>query len=86
VNIFDPIDVDWAVTTRFNADADLLILPREEGHILNPMVSLNADGKGGTITKIGMDALVPFHERNSGRFERVSFKRVDLGNYAIEEC
>ncbi|MFA7280802.1 MAG: UbiD family decarboxylase [Sterolibacterium sp.] len=86
VNIFDPIDVDWALTTRFNADADLLILPREEGHILNPMVNLNVDGKGGTITKIGMDALVPFHERNSGRFERVSFKQVDLGNYDIEEC
>jgi len=84
VDIFDPIDVDWAVTTRFNADADLLILPREEGHILNPMVNINADGKGGTITKIGMDAMVPFRERASGRFERVSFRQVDLGNYEID--
>ena len=83
VNIFDPIDVDWAVTTRFNADADLVILPKEEGHILNPMVRVNADGKGGTITKIGMDAMIPFAEKTSGRFERVSFKAVDLGNYEI---
>lgn len=83
VNIFDPIDVDWAVTTRFNADADLLVLPGEEGHILNPMVSINPDGKGGTVTKIGMDAMIPFAEKASGRFERVSFQAVDLGNYEI---
>lgn len=46
VNLYDAVDVDWAITTRFNADIDLVILPNQEGHILNPIVKLNADGKG----------------------------------------
>jgi len=82
VNIFDAADVDWAITTRFNADTGLLVLPNEEGHILNPAVKINADGKGGTVTKIGIDALVPYHEDRE-KFERVEFRRVDLARYDI---
>lgn len=82
VNIFDAVDVDWAITTRFNADTGLLVLPNEEGHILNPVVKTNPDGKGGTVTKIGIDALVPYHEARE-KFERVEFKRVDLAKYDI---
>lgn len=83
VDIFNPVDVDWAVTTRFNADTDLMVLPGEEGHILNPMVTLNPDGKGGTITKVGMDAMVPFDQKG-GKFERVQFQEVDLKRYDIK--
>jgi len=82
VNIFDAIDVDWAITTRFNADTGLVVLPNQEGHILNPMVQSNPDGKGGTVTKIGIDALVPLHQ-DRDKFERVEFKRVDLAKYDI---
>ena len=83
VDIFSPVDVDWAVTTRFNADADLIVLRGEEGHILNPMVSMNPDGKGGTVTKIGMDAMVPY-DRKGETFERVQFREVDLKRYDIK--
>ena len=82
VNLFDAVDVDWAITTRFNADTGLVILPNAEGHILNPMVTIDADGKGGRVTKVGIDALVPFHE-DRAKFERVEFKRVDLEKYDI---
>jgi hypothetical protein len=40
-----------------------------------------ADGTGGTITKIGMDATIPAHDRE--RFERVRYKNVDLNDYVI---
>lgn len=83
VDIFDPVDVDWAVSTRFNPDVDLVVLPGEEGHILNPMVTMDPDGKGGKVTKIGMDALVPFDQKGE-KFERVRFKQVDLGKYDIQ--
>jgi len=83
VNIHDPVDVDWAVTTRFNADTGLIVLPGEEGHILNPMVHVNPDGKGGTVTKLGMDAMIPYHEQNE-KFRRVRFREVDLTNYDIK--
>jgi 2,5-furandicarboxylate decarboxylase 1 len=81
VNLFDPVDVDWAITTRFNADTGLLILPGEEGHILNPMVSIAEDGKSGTVTKIGMDATVP--PGDPARFERVRYQQVDLRDHDI---
>jgi 2,5-furandicarboxylate decarboxylase 1 len=84
VNLRDAVDVDWAITTRFNPDEDLMILPGEDGHILNPMVSINPDGKGGTVTKLGMDALVPFGAPRE-RFERVKFRDVDLSRYEIVE-
>ena len=83
VNLYDAVDVDWAITTRFNADTDLVILPGQEGHILNPMVQPNADGKGGTVTKMGIDALVPFNAPRQ-QFARVKFKKVNLDSYDIK--
>lgn len=84
VDLRSAVDVDWAVTTRFNPDHDLVILPGEDGHILNPMVAINPDGKGGTVTKMGMDALVPFGAPRE-RFERVKFREVDLSRHEIVE-
>lgn len=81
VNIHDPVDVEWAITTRFNADTDMVLLPGEEGHILNPMVTLNPDDGTGTVTKLGMDATVP--PGDPARFERVLYRDVDLGDYDI---
>ena len=82
VDIFDAVDVDWAITTRFDADTDLVVRRGAEGHILNPMVTLDPDGKGGKVTKVGIDAMVP-HERRGETFERVKFKDVDLKDYDI---
>ena len=82
VNLYDPLDVNWALTTRFNADTGLIILKNQQGHILNPMVRINPDEKGGTVTKVGLDATAPFPKTST--FERVRFKEVDLNKYRIE--
>lgn len=82
VDIFDAVDVDWAMTTRFNADTGLVVLPGEEGHPLNPVVMPSPDGKGGIVTKVGIDATVPYGA-DPAKFERVAFKRVDLARYDI---
>jgi len=83
VDLYDTIDVDWAVTTRFDPDSDLIILKNQPGHILNPMVRINEDGSGGTVTKIGLDATAPYPRTE--KFERVSFKRTNLNRYRIED-
>lgn len=83
VDIYDPVDVEWAITTRFDAETNLVVLPQQEGHILNPVVKINPDGKGGTITKVGIDALVPYHGDRE-KFERVKFMDVDLAKYDIK--
>jgi 2,5-furandicarboxylate decarboxylase 1 len=83
VNLYDPNDVNWAITTRFNPDSDLIILKNQIGHILNPMVKINPNGKGGTVTKMGVDATAPYPKTNI--FERVKFMDVNLNNYEINE-
>jgi 2,5-furandicarboxylate decarboxylase 1 len=83
VNLYDPNDVNWAITTRFNPDSDLVILKNQMGHILNPMVKINPDGKGGTVTKMGVDATAPYPKTKI--FERVKFMDVNLNNYEINE-
>ena len=77
VNIYDTVDVDWAVTTRFNAKKGFIIMPDQPGHILNPMV------EGGLVTKVGIDATAPYPRTSS--FERVQFKEVNLKSYVIKE-
>ncbi len=77
VNIYDPIDVEWAFTTRFDAKKGFMILPDQEGHILNPMV------KGGLVTKVGIDATAPYPRTDA--FERTQFKEVNLKDYVIKE-
>jgi len=62
-------------------DTDLVVMPNQDGHILNPVVRLNPDGKGGTVTKIGIDAMAPF--QGGIKFERVRFQDVDLARYDI---
>ena len=83
VNLYDPIEVNWAINTRLNPDTNLLIMKNQKGHILNPMVRINPNGRGGTVTKIGIDATAPYPRTK--KFERVSFKEVDLRNYQIQE-
>jgi 2,5-furandicarboxylate decarboxylase 1 len=77
VNIYDPIDVEWAFTTRFNAKKGFLMLKDQPGHILNPMV------EGGLVTKVGIDATAPYPR--TPPFERVKFKEVNLKEYEIKE-
>jgi len=77
VNIYDPVDVDWAITTRFNAKKGFITLPDQPGHILNPMV------EEGLVTKIGVDATAPYPRTDT--FERVQFQDVTLKNYKIED-
>jgi len=81
VDLFDAVDVEWATTTRFDPGKDLVLLPDQEGHILNPVVTIDPDGKGGRITKIGIDALAPY--QGGFPFQRVRFQPVDLSKYEI---
>jgi hypothetical protein len=47
------------------------------------MVKINPDGKGGTVTKMGVDATAPYPMTDA--FRRVSFMNVDLKKYNIDE-
>ena len=53
VNIHDPNEVEWAVTTRSQADRDLVIVSNAQGSRLDPSAR---DGVG---AKLGIDATKP---------------------------
>jgi 2,5-furandicarboxylate decarboxylase 1 len=53
VDIHDPQEVEWAVSTRFQADRDLVVIAHSQGSKLDPSTD---DGVG---AKMGLDATIP---------------------------
>jgi len=61
INIYDPDELDWAMTFRIQADHDVLIIPGARGKHVDPSVRAWSLGKGGlpTTAKLGIDATIP---------------------------
>ncbi|MDE1727955.1 MAG: UbiD family decarboxylase [Thaumarchaeota archaeon] len=58
----DPVAVEYAMATRFQADKDLVIVPNVRGSSLDP----SSDQKNLRTTKMGVDATKPFSKRAEG--------------------
>jgi 2,5-furandicarboxylate decarboxylase 1 len=74
VDIYDPADVMWALTTRVDWSKDIFLVPGAQGHEMDP----TADTRG-VHTKIGVDATADKGRRESA--ERVRYGDVDLSKY-----
>jgi 2,5-furandicarboxylate decarboxylase 1 len=77
VDIFDPLDVEWALATRFQAARDTVIVPRALGNKLDP------SSDDGVCDKMGLDATVPAGA-DPFRFERIRIPgetELDLAAY-----
>jgi gallate decarboxylase subunit C len=74
VNIFDEEDVFWAMTTRFQADRDLVLAQNIHGFSLDPSqcpeFTPSITSRGST-TKAIFDCTVPFHLKST--FQRSAF-------------
>ena len=79
INIYDPNDVEWAIATRFQADKDAVILPKQRGSSLDPSGDLT-EGKKATACKMGLDATIPFKKTDKG-FKKEEYRRVDLKKF-----
>jgi 4-hydroxy-3-polyprenylbenzoate decarboxylase/2,5-furandicarboxylate decarboxylase 1 len=55
VDVRDPVQVEWAIATRFQADQDVLIMPRMIGQFLDPSTPLPEVG-----TVMAIDATRPY--------------------------
>lgn len=53
VDIHDPAEVEWAISTRFQADRDAIIIPHSQGSKLDPSTD------AGVGAKMGLDATIP---------------------------
>jgi 2,5-furandicarboxylate decarboxylase 1 len=57
INIFDPVDLEWAVATRVQADRDVVIVSNARSKPLDP--SLPPTDGIPTTAKMGIDATIP---------------------------
>lgn len=74
VNIYDPSDVLWALTTRVDWSQDVFFVPGAQGHEMDPTADMR-----GVHTKIGVDATQEKGRRDYAG--RVRYEMVDLQNY-----
>lgn len=78
VDIYDPIAVEWAIATRFQAHQDSIMLTDQPGSSLDP--SGDHSGKKTKTTKVGLDATIPA-EVDPGKYVKVRYEEVDLNDY-----
>ncbi len=78
VDIYDPVAVEWAMATRFQADKDLVIHSDQPGSSLDP--SGDHSGKKTRTAKTGYDATIPAHV-DPKKYVKVKYEVVDLDAY-----
>jgi 2,5-furandicarboxylate decarboxylase 1 len=74
IDPFDPMQVEWAMATRFQADKDAIIIPRIACSTLDPSCP-----EARATAGLGIDATAPMKER--WRFEKVEIPGVDKVKY-----
>jgi 2,5-furandicarboxylate decarboxylase 1 len=71
IDVFDPIDVEWAIATRVQADRDVLIVSNARAKPLDPSLPLTP-GRIPTTAKMGIDATIP-EDVPRNRYHRIVY-------------
>jgi len=73
INIYDPLEMEWAMATRFQADRQLVLKPHDKGSSLDP----SADPETRETCKAGFDLTKPLVAKGKN-YEKAVFPKVDL--------
>ncbi len=76
IDIYDPLEVEWAMATRFQGDRDLVIRERLPGSSLDP----SAEAGTHLTTRLGFDLTAPL-ETAGKSFRKAAFPKVDVGKF-----
>ncbi|MES0361293.1 MAG: UbiD family decarboxylase, partial [Anaerolineales bacterium] len=68
IDIYDPLQVEWAMATRFQGDEDLVVKQKERGSSLDPSAELETH----LTTKIGFDLTKPLGMQGK-HYEKVAY-------------
>ena len=68
IDIYNPLEVEWAMATRFQGDRDLIVYDRKPGSSLDP----SADPGTKLTTRLGFDLTKPLATKGK------SFDRTPL--------
>ena len=76
IDIYNPLEVEWAMATRFQGDRDLVVRERAPGSSLDP----SADAGTRLTTRLGFDLTAPV--KTTGKsFQKAAFPVVDLKRF-----
>src|SRR5688572_4836520 len=81
IDVHDPMDVEWAIATRVQADRDVFIVQGARAKPLDPSLPVMPPGVVPVGAKVGIDATIPEgvpHER----FERIAYAYADRAKIA----
>ncbi|MBI2370280.1 MAG: UbiD family decarboxylase, partial [Deltaproteobacteria bacterium] len=78
INIYDPHELDWALTFRVQADRDVIIVSGARGKHIDPSLKSWEVGKAGlpTTSKLGIDATIPEGVPRE-KYERLRYTFLD---------
>jgi 2,5-furandicarboxylate decarboxylase 1 len=76
IDIYNPLEVEWAMATRFQGDRDLVVRERAPGSSLDP----SADAGPHLTTRLGFDLTAPL-ETAGKSFRKAEFPTVDLKRF-----
>jgi 2,5-furandicarboxylate decarboxylase 1 len=83
IDVFNPMDVEWAIATRVQGDKDILIVTNARGKPLDPSLPPTPPGVVPTTAKVGIDATIG-EGIPKERFERIAYAYADtakIGEY-----
>jgi 2,5-furandicarboxylate decarboxylase 1 len=81
IDVFDPMDVEWAIATRVQADRDVFIIPGARAKPLDPSLPITPPGVVPTGAKVGIDATIGEGIPRE-RFERIAYAYADRAKIA----
>jgi 2,5-furandicarboxylate decarboxylase 1 len=76
IDVFNPVDVEWAIATRVQGDKDVMIVTNARGKPLDPSLPPTPVGVVPTTAKIGIDATIPENVPKE-RYERIAYAYAD---------
>lgn len=76
IDIYDSLEVEWAMATRFQADVGFVMKEKEKGSSLDP----SADPETHFTTKCGFDLTKPLVAKGKN-YEKAEFPKVDLKDF-----
>jgi 2,5-furandicarboxylate decarboxylase 1 len=81
IDIWNPVDVEWAIATRVQGDRDIFIVPGARAKPLDPSLPVMPPGVVPTGAKVGIDATMGEGIPRE-RFERISYAHGDRAKIA----
>ncbi|MDD5317825.1 MAG: UbiD family decarboxylase [Candidatus ainarchaeum sp.] len=82
IDACDPVQVEWAIATRFRADRRLKVFENQPSSSLDPMAD-KPPGEKARVAKAGIDATIPLGDpaRPVSKFRKAEYGKVDLKEF-----